>query len=76
LNAHMQREFSHELNQFEVDKRIANMVCDMGFVLQDNSDDKDKLHRLVKRTKDNLIIVTYEIRSRVINVPNPTENPE
>lgn len=34
------------------------------------------MHRLVKRTNSNLIIVTYELRDRIISPPKPEDNPE
>lgn len=34
------------------------------------------MHRLVKRTDNHLIIVAYELRSRLIVPPTPEDNPE
>jgi hypothetical protein len=34
------------------------------------------MHRLVKRTDDHLVIITYETRERMVCPPDPAENPE
>lgn len=36
LNGMLQREYKHELGLYKVDRRIANLVCHMGFLLSDS----------------------------------------
>jgi hypothetical protein len=77
LNHHLQREFNYELQSFEIDKRVANLVCDMGYLIQDTKDPScNKLHRLVKRSDSHLVVVCYEIRSRLMDPPSPEDNPD
>ena len=75
LNAHLTREYKFELESFELDKRLANLICDMGFVIQDMPKEA-KMHRLIKKTANHLILVKYEIRDRIVDPPNPEDSPE
>ena len=61
LNALLQREYAHELKEYKVHKKIANVMCDLGFVISENptSSGLDKYHRLVKQTEKHMIVVTY-----------------
>ena len=72
----LEREYAWEKEQYKVDKRIANLLCDMGFVIADQDKDKSKFHRLIKQTEKHLVIVTYELRPRLICPPNPMDDPE
>jgi hypothetical protein len=71
LNALLQREYSHEVSQYKVHKKIANMLCDMGFVLSENppSSGLTRYHRIVKQTDRHMIVVTYKVRRRLIQLP-------
>ena len=71
----MKREFAYELENFELDKRVVNLICDMGFIVQEQPDNSF-IHRLVKHMPSHLIIVKFEIRRRIIDPPDPTESPE
>ena len=71
-----EREYAWEKQQYKVDKRIANLLCDMGFAIADQDRDKSKFHRLVKQTDKHLVIVTYQLRPRLICPPDIRENPE
>lgn len=63
LNAHFQREFQFEMDRFQLDKRVANLICDMDFLVQDNPDkSQTKFNRLVKRSNKHLVLITYELR--------------
>lgn len=35
LNSCLQREYAFELNNYKVHKKIANLICDMGFILSE-----------------------------------------
>jgi hypothetical protein len=49
----------------------------MGFLIQDTRTGlNNKIHRLVKRTDRHLIVVSYELRVRIIEPPTPENNPE
>ena len=49
----------------------------MDFLVYDNKDQsRSKCHRLVKRTPFHLILVTYEIKQRLVCPPEPEENPD
>ena len=50
LNACLQREYAFEVEEYKIQKKIANLICDMGFVISDNvpSSGLTKYHRLVK----------------------------
>jgi hypothetical protein len=52
LNALLQREYSHELRNYTVHKKMANMICDLGYLVADNpvSSSHSKYHRLIKQT--------------------------
>lgn len=64
------REYEFEKTQYDVDKRIADLICDMGFTIVDTPAGGDtKFHRLVKQTESHLIVVTYEVRKRLVNIP-------
>lgn len=53
------------------------MICDMGFVIQDSKNAADnKMNRLVKKNDTHLVIVTYEIRDRLVCPPEPEDNPD
>lgn len=61
----------HENANYKVHKKIANIICDMGFIIADSPKEKhnDKYHRLIKQTDKHMIVVTYEIRKRLIETP-------
>ena len=70
----LQREYKYERENYSIDKRIANLICDMGFAIHDQDLDSKthelevgatKFHRLVKRTDKHMIVVLYEIRNRL-----------
>ena len=74
LKGLLQREYQYERESYSIDKRIANLICDMGFAIHDQDLDSTtqevevgatKFHRLVKRTNKHMIVVLYEIRNRL-----------
>ena len=71
LNSCLQRELKHEMKEYTVDKKIANLICDMGFIMSENPKEsgRSKFHRLIKQTDKHMIVVTYKIRRRLIDVP-------
>ena len=77
LRGLLTREYTYETDIYKINKHMANLVTDMGFVLADSdlsqsdSVKQTKYHRLIKQTPDHLIVVTYEIRKRLICPPNP-----
>ena len=78
LKGLLEREYFHERSEYTADKRIANLMSDMGFAIAD--DDKSngvpsKFHRLIKRTDKHMIVVTYELRDRLLGPFGPYENP-
>ncbi len=49
LLALLEREYAWEKEQYKVDKRIANLLSDLGFVIADQDNSGDPLHqRLLK----------------------------
>ena len=65
------------MDRFQLDKRVANLICDMDFLVQDNPDkSQTKFNRLVKRSNKHLVLITYELRQRLIVPPTPEDNPE
>jgi hypothetical protein len=82
LRGLLTREYTYETDIYKINKHMANLITDMGFVLADSdlpqTDNvkQTKFHRLIKQTPDHLIVVTYEIRKRLICPPNPQDNPE
>jgi len=49
----------------------------MDFLVQDNADSQQsKYNRLVKKTDKHLVLVTYELRQRLIVPPTPEDNPD
>jgi len=71
LNACLQREYAHEVEHYKIHKKIANLICDMGFILSESpaSSGLTRYHRLVKQTDRHLIVVTYKLRRRLIRDP-------
>ena len=69
----LQREYQNELDLYKIDRRIANLICHMGFVLADSqTENGHKLtQKLVKKTNKHLIVVSYDIRKRLICPPDP-----
>lgn len=76
LLALFEREYAWEKENYKVDKRIVNLLSDMGFVVADQDSDKSKFHRLIKQTDKHLVIVTYEVRTRLICPPEEKMDPE
>ena len=74
LKGLLQREYQYERDTYSVDKRILNLICDMGFAIHDQDLDgvqgvevgATQYHRLVKRTPTHMIVVLYQIRKRII----------
>ena len=53
-------------------------MSDMGFAIADDDDSNgvpSKFHRLVKRTDEHMIVVTYELRGRLLRPLGPYEDP-
>ena len=74
----LQREYLHERSVYSVDKRIANLISDMGFAIADHETEGNeggKFHRLVKRTDQHMIVVTYELRERLVCPQKPGDDP-
>ena len=44
------------------------MICDMGFLIKetDKLEKADRFHSLVKQTESHMIVITYEIRRRIL----------
>ena len=77
LNGLLQREFKYEMENYKVDKRCANLLCEMGYLLGDNSNvSNNQFQKLIKRTDSHLIVITYELRKRLVCPPTPSKNPE
>ena len=89
LKALLEREYLHEKELYSIDKRIANLMTDMGFAIADQSADSQgqgtgkvgdvtstKFHRLVKRTDKHMIVVTYQLRSRLLHKMSTDEQIE
>lgn len=71
LNALLQREYASEVKEYKIHKKIANTLCDLGFMMSENPRDSglSQYHRLVKQTDRHLIVVTYKVRRRLIQAP-------
>ena len=56
------------MEHYKLHKKIANLICDMGFILSESPRDSklSNYHRLVKQTDKHLIVVTYNVRRRII----------
>jgi hypothetical protein len=52
-----------------VHKKIANLMCEMGFMMSDNGPELNQFHRLIKKTDKHMIVVTYKIKRRLIKSP-------
>lgn len=52
---------------YKVDKKIANLMCDMGFLMSEEP--RGQHQRLVKKTDRHMIVVTYKVRRRLITSP-------
>jgi len=54
-----------------VHKKIANLMCDLGFLVSENPRDSGltNYHRIVKKTDRHMIVVTYKVRRRLIRDP-------
>lgn len=52
LNECLLREYESEMKEYKIHKKISNLICDMGFIINDASPDTDtnSHHRLFKRT--------------------------
>lgn len=70
----LEREYAWEKENYSVDKRVANLLCQMGFALADTPG--SKFQRLIKQTDKHLVIVTYEVRSRLICPPSWKQDPD
>ena len=69
----MEREYAWEKQNYKVDKRVLNLVSEMGFMIADQED--SMFQRLVKQTDHHLVIVTYRLRPRIINPPKWYHDP-
>ena len=67
LNSLLQREYAHEVEGYKVDKKIANLMCDMGFLMSEEPGGQHQ--RLIKKTDRHMIVVTYKVRRRLITSP-------
>ena len=76
LKALLEREYAWEKQNYSVDKRIANLVSEMGFAVADQQNGSSKFHRLIKQTDKHLVVITYEIRKRLICPPEWKNDPE
>jgi hypothetical protein len=58
---------------------MANLLSDMGFLLAESDNPLEipsKFHRLIKHTSSHLIVITYEIRRRLVCPPKAEEDPD
>ena len=68
----IQREFIHELEEYQVNKKIINMLCDMGYVIKDwqkRGSVGVRMQSLVKKTHKHLIVINFDFRKRIIVGP-------
>ena len=69
----LEREYAFEKEKYSLDKRIVNLLSDMGFIVVDQSVGASGTpslhHRLLKQTDKNLIMVTYPVRKRLEPLP-------
>jgi len=87
LRGLLQREYAFEAVKYDLDKRIVNLISDMDFLICDTesrSDSHDEgeessghttFHKLLKKTDKHLIVITYEVRKRLVCPPNPLDDP-
>ena len=73
----LEREYAWEKENYNIDKRIVNLVSDMGFVIadSDHTAKNEKFQRLLKQTDKHLIVVQYEVRKRLIIPPEWQQDP-
>ena len=72
----LEREYAYEKETYAVDKRVINLLSDMGFIIADQDSPPSKFHRLIKQTDQHLIIITYVVRKRIINQPDYLNDPD
>ena len=74
LNYSLQREFKHEVEDYRLNKRIVNLLCDMGYVIKERDHEDSGLRgsrtsSLVKKTAKHMIIINYDYRRRIMLMP-------
>lgn len=68
----IQREFIHEIEEYSVNKKILNMLCDMGYIIKDwqkRASAGVRMQSLVKKTHKHLIVINFDYRPRIIEGP-------
>jgi hypothetical protein len=72
LKASLPREYEHERSNYKPLKKVANLITEMGFVISEGGvkdGAQSKFHRLIKQTDRHLIVVTFNLRRRLIKDP-------
>ena len=57
------------MDDYRLNKKILNMICEMGFVIKDHEPDAilgSKRQSLIKKSHKHLIMVNFEYRKRII----------
>ena len=67
LNVLLKKEFTHEVAEYTIHKKVANLICDMGFIL--NEEPKATYNKLIKKTATHMIVITYIMRDRLTPKP-------
>jgi len=71
LNNTLDKEINYEKSTYSVNEKILNLITQMGFYLVE-SDDKVQ-QKLIKRTGEFLIEITYDIRAPLMKIPDNDE---
>ena len=72
----LEREYAWEKENYKLDKRIVNLLSDMGFLIAESDDSHNhRWQKLLKQTDQHLIVVQYEVRKRLICPPEATHDP-
>ena len=68
----IEREFVYEIEEYKVNKRILNMLCDMGYIIKDwrkGASAGVRMQSLVKKTNKHLIVINFDYRRRIVLGP-------
>ena len=74
LDNSIQKEFEGEIDSYTVNKRIINLISDMGYVIKESKANiggvrGSKRSSLVKQTQSHLIMVNFDYRRRIALTP-------
>jgi hypothetical protein len=80
LKNSLQREFEYESSNYKINKHILNLISDMGFVISDFGPGqsvglgKARGQRLVKKSINQMIVINFDYRRRILIGPEDMKN--